>query len=323
MKIKFSWITTFLIISFSCTAPKPIEIDSERLLKNIQIIANDSLEGRAFSTIGNYKTQKIIIDNFTRIGLQTLGNQRYLQKFSSTFKGEKRQEVFPIKKPKKNFSNVSDTTVIGANIIGKLKGEINNKSIAITAHFDHLGIRNGNTFNGADDNASGTAALFTIAEYFKKNPTKHDLIFAALDAKEIGSLGAKYFLKNYSEKENILLNINLDMIAHSDYDPELFACGLYHYNHLRKPLERIKSDKIKLLFGHDDPENKDQADWTFSSDHKVFHEKNIPFIYFGVEDHKDYHRHTDTYATINPDFYVEAVKIVIQSVQNFDEFLLD
>ena len=113
------------------------------------------------------------------------------------------------------------------------------------------------------------------------------------------------------------------MIAHSDYDPELFACGLYHYNHLRKPLERIKSDKIKLLFGHDDPENKDQADWTFSSDHKVFHEKNIPFIYFGVADHKDYHRHTDTHATINPDFYVEAVKIVIQSVQNFDEFLLN
>ena len=322
MKIIFFCIITLLIISGSCTSSKPIEIDSESLLKNIQIIANDSLEGRAFSSIGNLKTQKIIIDHFTRIGLQKISNQTFKQKFTYTFKGEKRQEFFPIKKPKKNFSNVSDTTVIGANIIGKLEGTIN-KSIVITAHFDHLGIRNGNIFNGADDNASGTAALFTIAKYFKKNPTKHNLIFAALDAKEIGSLGAEYFLKNYSEKKNILLNINLDMIAHSDYDPELFACGLFHYTKLRKPLKRIKSDKIKLLFGHDDPENKEQADWTFSSDHRVFHKENIPFIYFGVEDHKDYHRHTDTYAAINPEFYVEAVKIVIQSIQNFDELLLD
>jgi Zn-dependent M28 family amino/carboxypeptidase len=322
MKINFFYIATFLTISGSCTTFIPIEIDSESLLKNIQIIAHDSLEGRAFSSIGNRKTQKIIIDQFTLIGLQKTSNRTYRQKFTYTFKREKRQEVFPVKKPKKNFSNVSDTTVTGANIIGKLKGEIN-KSIVITAHFDHLGIRNGNIFNGADDNASGTAALFTIAKYFKKKPTKHNLIFAALDGKEIGSLGAEYFLKNYPEKKNILLNINLNMITHSDYDPKLFACGLFHYTQLRKPLERIKSDKIKLLFGHDDPENKEQTDWTFSSDHKVFHKENIPFIYFGVEDHKDYHRHTDTYAAINPEFYVEAVKIIIQSIQNFDEFLLD
>ncbi len=322
IKTNFYWIVAFLIFSGGCTKPKLIEINSERLLKNIKIISNDSLEGRAFSSIGNNKTQKIIIANFTKIGLQTTKNQKFIQEFPYTFKGKKRQETFPIRKPKRNFSNVPDTTVIGGNVIGVLKGEIN-KSIVITAHFDHLGIKGGKIFNGADDNASGVAALFEIAEYFKKKPTKHHLILAALDAKEIGSLGAEFFLKNYNEKENIILNINLDMIAHSDYDPELFVCGLFHNPNLRKPLEKIKSNQIDLLFGHDEPKNKEQSDWTFSSDHKVFHKENIPFIYFGVEDHKDYHRHTDNYASINPDFYIEAVKIIIQAIENFDKFLID
>ncbi len=319
---KFYWIVAFIIIAGSCNKPEPIQIDSEKLLQNVRIISNDSLEGRAFSTSGNYKTQKIIIDNFTQIGLQYITNNGYIQEFSYFFQKKKRQEVFPIRNPKENFSNVPDTTAIGANIIGMLKGKTN-KSIVITAHFDHLGIKKGKIFNGADDNASGTAALFAIAEYFTQHPTNHDLIFAALDAEEIGSLGAEYFLKNYKEKENIVLNINMDMIAHSDYDPELFACGLFHYPVLRKPLERIDSDKVALLFGHDDPENKEQSDWTFSSDHRVFYKEKIPFIYFGVEDHKDYHRHTDKYSTINPDFYIESVKIIIQAIKNYDEYLID
>jgi hypothetical protein len=322
MKTNFSCVITFLIFSWGCSTPKPIEIDSDRLLKNIQIISSDSLEGRAFSSPGNYKTQKFIIENFTEIGLQPITNKGFLQEFSHTFKREERQEVFPVKKPKENFSNVPDTTAIGGNIIGMLKGETN-KTFVISAHFDHLGIKNNKIYNGADDNASGTAALFTIAEYFKKTPIKHNLVFAALDAKEIGSLGAEYFLKNYNDKENIVLNINMDMIAHSDYDPDLFACGLFHFPDLRKPLKKIHSDKIHLLFGHDDPDNKEQSDWTYSSDHRVFYKEKIPFIYFGVPDHKDYHRSTDTYATINPDFYIEAVKIIIQAIENYDEFLLD
>lgn len=68
------------------------------------------------------------------------------------------------------------------------------------------------------------------------------------------------------------------MISHSDYNPELFAAGLHHYPDLRKPLELIYSEKVILLFGHDDPENKEQSDWTFSSDHRVFHREKIPFI---------------------------------------------
>ena len=322
MRINYTLIAAFLLIACSCSKPKDIDIDSQKMLENVQILSNDSLEGRYFSTPGNYKAQKFISTKFKEIGLKTVSENNYLQKFPFTFKGQKRQDIFPIDKPKVDVSKVPDTTAIGGNILGMLKGQ-SNKSIVITAHFDHLGIKDGKVFNGADDNASGTAALFTIAEYFKNKPIHHNLIFAAVDAEEIGSLGAEYFLKNYKDKENIVLNINLDMISHSDYDPELFACGLYHYPNLRKPLERIKSDKIILLFGHDAPENKEQSDWTFSSDHRVFHREKIPFIYFGVPDHKDYHRSTDTYSTINTGFYIESVKVIIQAIENFDEYLAD
>ena len=322
MKLNLFSVVAFLILLGSCTPHKPIEIDSKKLLEMIQILSDDTLEGRAFSTPGNQKTQIIILDKFTKLELKTVTGNNLFQEFSHTFEGKNRQEVFPIEKPKEDFSNVSDTIANGANIIGMLKGKTN-KSIVISAHYDHLGIRNGTIYNGADDNASGTAALFTIAEYFKNKPTNHNLIFAALDAEEIGSLGAEYFLKDYSNKSNIKLNINLDMIAHSDYDPELFACGLYYYPNLRRPLEKIKSDKINLLFGHDDPESQEQSDWTFSSDHRVFHRSKIPFIYFGVEDHKDYHRSTDTYGSINTEFYIEAVKVIIQAVENLDEYLTD
>ena len=113
------------------------------------------------------------------------------------------------------------------------------------------------------------------------------------------------------------------MIAHSDYDPELFGSGLYHYPDLRDPLEDVHTEKIMFLFGHDDPNNREQADWTFSSDHKVFYRANIPHMYFGVPDHKDYHRYTDTYATINEAFFIEAVKVIIQSIENLDQHLYE
>ena len=301
----------------ACKETKVIEIDSNSLLEDIRVLSDNSFEGRLFSSQQNYRARKHIVDRFKQIGLEPV-NGNYEEEFTVTLKKKNRQDLFPIKKNVLDgYANVPDTTVVGGNAFGMLKGETN-KTIVVTAHFDHLGIKNGKIYNGADDNASGVAALFAMAKYFKDKPTKHNIIFAAVDAEEIGSLGADYFLKNYNDKENIVLNINMDMIAHSDYDPDFFACGLFHFPNLRDPLEEIESTKVNLLFGHDDPMSKQQADWTFSSDHRVFYRQKIPFIYFGVPDHKDYHRSTDTFATINQEFFIETVKIVIQATENLD-----
>ncbi len=311
-------IASILIASFSfssCQTKEKVTIDEEALLANLKEISSDAYEGRGFATPGNYKAQQFIVSKFKEIGLATYLESGYVQQFKQTFSGKRRQRMFPVKDAKEDLSNVPDTTLVGGNVIGIIKGKID-KSIVITGHFDHLGIRNGKIYNGADDDASGTAAVIAIADYFKDKSPKYNLIFAAVDGEEVGLVGAEYFVDNFpSAKEKIALNVNMDMIAHND-SLELYAAGLYHYPQLKSQLQNLDSP-INLLFGHDDPNNKELDDWTFSSDHGVFHKRQIPFVYFGVEDHKDYHQPTDTFENINQDFYVEAVKLIIQVIGHY------
>lgn len=299
-----------------------IKVNEKMLLHNLKVISHDSMQGRFFGTESNYKTQKFIAKQFDSLGIAPAFSSGGIQKYQFTFKGEFRQEIYPISNPEKDFSNVPDTTVTGGNVVTMIKGK-SEKAIVITGHLDHLGIKDGAVFNGADDNASGAAALLTIANYFRDKSPKHTLIFAAVDAEEIGSLGCDYLLNNFPIPiENIVLNVNMDMIAHND-SLELYASGLYHYPNLKQPLENLKSTEINLLYGHDDPDEKDLDDWTFDSDHREFHRRQIPFIYFGVEDHKDYHMPTDTFGNINKEFYIKAVRLIIEAIEEYDSFLFN
>lgn len=296
-----------------------IKISEEMLLYNLRVISHDSMQGRFFGTEGNYKAQEFIAHRFDSLGIKPAFSSGSIQKFSYTFTGKQRQGLYPISNPTEDFSNVADTTVIGGNVVTMIKGKIKD-AIVITGHLDHLGKRGNQIYNGADDDASGTAALFTIANYFKTKIPNHTLIFAAVDAEEIGSLGCEYLLDNFPiDIDNIVLNINMDMIAHND-SLQLYASGLYHYPDLKEPLDELKS-KINILYGHDNPNDKEVEDWTYQSDHRVFHKRQIPYIYFGVEDHKDYHKPTDTFENINSEFYVEAVKLIIQAIEGYDSFL--
>ena len=200
----------------SVSTSKNITIDEAQLLNNIKILASDSLEGRGFSKPGNYKAQQLIANEFKRLQLATVLENGYIQEFTTTYKGVRRQRMFPVKGKDKNDTNVPDTTVVGGNVIGMIKGK-SDKVIVITGHHDHLGIRDGKIYNGADDDASGTAAVITIADYFKDKTPNHTLVFATVDAEEAGMHGSAYLVKNFPlGKENIVLNVNMDMIAHND-----------------------------------------------------------------------------------------------------------
>jgi len=296
-----------------------IKIDESRILRNIKILASDSLEGRGFTKPGNLKAQALIASEFKRLELEMVLDSGYIQNFNHTYKGKRRQRMFPVTGKGKNDTTVPDTTIVGGNVIGMIQGKTN-KVIVITGHHDHLGIRKGKIYNGADDDASGTAAVIAIADYFKDKTPKHTLVFATVDAEESGMLGSAHLVKNFPlGKENIVLNINMDMIAHNDKN-ELYACGLYHYPKLKEPLTKVNST-LNLLSGHDNPTNKTQDNWTNSSDHRSFHNEKIPFIYFGVEDHKDYHKDSDTFENINQEFYIKAVKLIIQAVEHYDTSL--
>jgi hypothetical protein len=87
MKIYYLIFGAILLMTWGCSKTKEINIDSKKLLKNVQIFSDDSLEGRAFSKQGNYKTQKFIISKFKEVGIRTIYQNNYLQEFSYTFKG--------------------------------------------------------------------------------------------------------------------------------------------------------------------------------------------------------------------------------------------
>lgn len=307
-KIKISLLTICLFVSLSASTSSKVDdneghphsklIDAEKLIKDIKYLSSDKLKGRETGTAENETARKYILKRFKKSGIKPI-NKDYLQEFS--------------------FKNRQGKKYNAVNVIGLIKGKSKpNKYIVITAHFDHVGVRNNEIYNGADDNASGTAALFAIAKYFKKKKPKHSLLFIALDAEEKGLQGARYFVDNPTVPlKDIVLNINMDMISRNDKN-ELYAAGTFHYPNLKKYLEPIqKKSKVKLLFGHDDPK-LGRDDWTFQSDHGAFHRKKIPFIYFGVEDHKDYHKPTDIFENIQPKFYVNAVETIVMAVKEID-----
>jgi Zn-dependent M28 family amino/carboxypeptidase len=284
----------------SKSKPKSKYFDAGQLLRDVEYLSSDELEGRSADLPSMQKARNYVEKRFKESGIKPLGTS-YKQEFQITERG-------------------SDKKIPGVNFVGEIKGKKHpDKYIVITAHYDHVGLSKGEIYNGADDNASGTAALFAIAKYFRKKKPDHSLIFVAFDAEEKGLQGARHFVGNLPvAKESIVLNVNMDMLSRNDKG-ELYAAGAFHYPQFKPMLEAAqKKAKVKLLLGHDDPKlGKDN--WTNQSDHAAFHAAKIPFVYFGVEDHKDYHRPTDDFANIQPEFYVKAVETVIHTVRILDK----
>lgn len=282
-------------------APVSKIINAERLLRDIQTLSADDMEGRGVGMGGGEKAREYVVKRFQESGIKPFQNG-YVQPFE--------------------FTNRAGVKMNAANVLGYIEGKkYKDRYIVVSAHYDHVGIIKGEIYNGADDDASGTTALFALAEYFAEKRPSHTIIFAAFDAEESGLRGARDFVSAPPvAKEKIALNINMDMISRSDKG-ELYAAGTYHYPLLKKPLEKVaRKAKIKLLFGHDRPELKEN-DWTTQSDHAAFHAARIPFVYFGVENHADYHRPTDDYANIQPEFYVRAVETILAAMKALDKDL--
>jgi len=220
-------------LSPQTVAGAPIGIDSVALIRDVAVLAHDSMQGRAVATPGSAKARAYLEPRFRAAGLQPIGTS-FLQPF--TFSGGGRQ-------------------IQGVNIVGQLRGTaLPERYFVITAHYDHVGVRNGQVFNGADDNASGIAALLALADHFRKNPPRHSLIFGALDAEETGLAGARAFVASPPvPKQNIVLNINMDMVSRNDQG-ELYVAGTHSYPQLLPFVQRaVAAAEVKLIPGHDRP----------------------------------------------------------------------
>ena len=287
------------------TAPAPrapVRVDAAALARHVSVLAADSMEGRGVGTPGGERARRYLTAAFAQAGLEPLGGG-----WEHPFQ----------------FTAPDGSAVRGVNLVGVVRGrERPDRYIVVTAHYDHVGIRNGEIYNGADDNASGSAALPVLASYFRANRPRHSLLFVALDAEESGLRGARALLDSPPVPAAALaLNVNMDMVGRNAAG-ELYAAGTYHTPSLRAVLDSVAAGApVTLRFGHDSPADGPQNDWTSQSDHGAFHARGIPFVYFGVEDHPDYHKPTDDVQGIMPQFHAGAVTTVLGAIEAIDRNL--
>ncbi len=278
-------------------------IDSTQLLRDLQILSADDMQGRQADTPGGEKARAYVIDRLKASGVAPFGDS-YAAPF--VFLAEGRA--------------AAEGQHHGVNVVGHIDGSRTpQRYIVVSAHYDHIGTRLGRVFNGADDNASGTAALFAVAKYFSAHRPSHSLLFVAFDAEEAGLRGSEAFVKHPPvDAAAIAIDLNMDMIGREP-DDKLFVVGTYLQPSLKPFVAKIAAAAtVKLLIGHDNPNEKNVEDWTKDSDHYSFIEAKIPALYFGVEDYGQHHKATDDYETMSFDFYVRAVETMVQAVKLFD-----
>jgi Zn-dependent M28 family amino/carboxypeptidase len=260
------------------------------------------MQGRAPATPGSAMARAHILKRFGEIGLAPIGAG-----FEQPFV----------------FSKRDGTQANGINLIARIRGTAKGgKAMVISAHYDHLGVRGGEIFNGADDNASGVAGLLAVAEAFKAHPPRHDVILAVVDAEESGLRGARAFVANPPVPlSTIALDVNFDMLSKNPKN-ELYVSGVSAFPALKPILDAVAAKApVSLKQGHDTDADGKPNNWTDQSDHYAFAEKGVPWVYFGVEDHPEYHKPTDDFATIPQDFFKRSVATVIAASQALEQGL--
>lgn len=288
------------------TSAAAVDFDREVAIDTLRVLAADEMGGRATGTPGNARAKTYLLARIADLDVDMVGPA-----YEHMFQFERENE------------DGRTDPVVGTNLLFRINGTGDTgKTIVVSAHYDHVGTRNGQIYNGADDNASGVAGLFAVAESFKASPPENNVIFALFDAEEMGLQGAAAFVRNLGMIDrNIAFNINFDMLSRSEKN-ELYVAGAFHRPYLKPVLEKIAAKApVSLLMGHDDPA-LGSGDWTFASDHGPFHRANIPFIYFGVEDHPHYHQPTDDFETVPVDFFLRSIKTVVIAAREIDQNLV-
>lgn len=301
---------SYLFLPFllaACSPKTGLNFDADNTVRILETLAADNMLGRHTGTEGNAKARAFLKQEMAKIDFDAV----YETAFTTKPRPNRDGEIAP-DAPVYEAVNLNAFIDVDDNDEGPL--------LVITAHYDHLGVRGDKIYNGADDNASGAAALFAIAQSFADNPPDHDVLFIWFDAEEMGLQGARHFVSEKSFGERALFNFNLDMVSQSAVG-EIYASGTYHTPALKPIMEKAaRGTGVKLSFGHDRPEDG-QNDWTLQSDHGPFHLAGVPFLYLGVEDHPHYHKDTDEFETIPLPFYKNSVGLIVKTAHALDENL--
>jgi aminopeptidase YwaD len=278
MKKMISPVLLFCILSSSGLNAQYFDQEglSGRLRKHVAILASDSLEGRGLGTEGKIMAKRYIAEQFADAGLETF-NDDYFQHFDL---------------------RIGLARVPGTNVVGYIRGNdirLRDEYIVIGAHYDHLGYeyRNGRRviYNGADDNASGVAAVIELAGYFSRNRELlgRSIIFVAFDAEESGLLGSEIFIEgNRVPAEQIRTMLSLDMVGMYESNSGLHLLGIGTLKGGRDLAKRVAQEQgIRLRdLTYEIPARTDT--WPFG-------EQGIPSFHAFTGLESPYHQPEDTY----------------------------
>ncbi|MDJ0645594.1 MAG: M28 family metallopeptidase [Flavobacteriaceae bacterium] len=210
-----------------------------------------------------------------------------------------------------------------SNVVAYIKGsEKPNEYIILSAHYDHVGMRGNNIFNGADDDASGTSAVLEIAEAFKKaadngNAPKRSVVFLNVSGEEIGLFGSKYYTEHpiFPLRETVA-NLNIDMIGrvdqrHKDNPEFVYLIGADKISkELHELSEAVNKKYVNLELDYTYNDENDPNRFYYRSDHYNFAKNGIPIIFYFNGVHEDYHKPTDTADKIRYDLLQKRTQLI-------------
>jgi Zn-dependent M28 family amino/carboxypeptidase len=241
-------------------------IRAEDIRAHVTFLASDELAGRSAKSREARRAAAWIAQRFGAAGLEPLGDEG-------------------------TFLRALADAALSPNVAGILRGS-GPGYVLVTAHYDHLAPRKkgeDRIFNGADDNASGTAALVEIAEALEKlTRPRASIVLVAFTGEELGLRGSRDFVERppfpLAEVRGV---VNLDMISRGE--PNLVFCE----GEPQAPRLAAAARKANETVGLEIRWNE-HPEWLAQSDQWSFLKKDVPALYFGVEDHEDYHRVSDT-----------------------------
>ena len=286
------WIPLLLLLG--CSAPRgagaspgsPVDsVGADEIQRHVDYLASDELEGRWARGETARTAAAYLARELEAAGLEPFGDA-----------GSWFQQVAPDLAP---------------NVVGVRRGT-GPDAVLVVAHYDHLeplaqaGEGGDRFYNGADDNASGTAAVLALGRVFGalEAPPEASLVCVAFSAEELGLLGSKFFVQHPPlPLERMRAVVNLDMISRGE--PDLIFCeGAAEAPDLVAAVERANA-RVGLTIRYDE-----HPEWRGASDHAPFLRAGVPTLYFGVEDHPDYHRVSDHADRILPDLAARVARVV-------------
>ena len=303
-KLNFIFI---VLVSFFLNSQTINEISVK---KHLYTLANDSMQGRKAGSPGIEKAAKYIEQQFSEIGLKPFENSSFRQSFKHiNSRSEKKEELDLF------------------NIIGLLKGtSLKEEFVIISAHYDHLGQIEGGkgdlVFNGANDNATGVAAMIMLAEYFKKTKiNKRSILFVAFTAEEMGLIGSNYFGQTISA-ESIIAGVNIEMIGkESPFGPKTAWLTGFKRSTFGEIIQKNLSSSEYRLY----PDPYKDFRLFFRSDNASLARLGVPAHTFStspMDKDLDYHQLSDEVETLDVKIITETIKAIsvgIKSIVSGDD----